>query len=107
MTLLDWGEAGVGHPLLDQAAMFGSIRPEQAESVRGHWAECWRGVAPGCDPLTAFALLAPVAVARQAAVYQGFLDNIEPSEHPYHRADPADCLRRVASLVRAGHALVE
>ena len=98
--MLDWGEAGVGHPLLDQAAMFGAIRPDQAQPVRDHWAECWRGVAPGCDPLTAFALLAPGSVARQAAIYQTFLDNIEPSEHPYHRADPSDRLRRVASLVR-------
>ena len=35
-----------------------------------------------------------------AAVYQRFLDNIEPSEHPYHRADPAEWLRRTAALVR-------
>jgi hypothetical protein len=100
MTFLDWGEAGVGHPLLDQAAMFGSIAADQVETVRAHWSECWRSVMPGCDPLAAFALLAPVAVARQAAIYQTFLDNIEPSEHPYHRGDPADRLRRVASLAR-------
>jgi hypothetical protein len=27
-------------------------------------------------------------------------DRIEPAEHPYHRADPAEWLRRTAALVR-------
>jgi hypothetical protein len=45
-------------------------------------------------------LLAPVGLLRQAVVYQGFLDGIEPSEHPYHRADPADRLRCAADLIR-------
>ena len=48
-------------------------------------------------------LLAPVAAARQAVIYRKFLDNIEPSEHPYHRADPARWLTRTAALVRAEH----
>jgi hypothetical protein len=26
-------------------------------------------------------------------LYQEFLDNIEPDEHPYHRGDPLACLR--------------
>jgi hypothetical protein len=34
-------------------------------------------------------------------VFQGFLDRIEPSEHPYHRDDPAERLRRAAELVEA------
>ena len=100
MTFLDWGEAGVGHPLLDQAAMFGSITADQIEPVRSYWANCWSKAVPGCDPVAAFSFLRPVAIARQAAVYQSFLDNIEPSEHPYHRADPAERLRHVASLAR-------
>jgi hypothetical protein len=31
--------------------------------------------------------LRPIAALRNAAVYAHFLDNIEPSEHPYHAAD--------------------
>ncbi len=99
MRLLDWGEAGLGHPLLDQAAMFAAIAPTDVEAVRGHWAALWRAAAPGCDPLRAFTLLAPAAIAKQAAVYWSFLDHIEPSEWPYHRADPADRLRRAAGLL--------
>ena len=53
---------------------------------------------PGADPRRAAELLAPVAAARQAVLYQGFLDRIEPSEHPYHRADPALCLGRAGTL---------
>ncbi|MHB8529545.1 MAG: aminoglycoside phosphotransferase family protein [Caulobacteraceae bacterium] len=101
MRVLDWGEAGVGHPLLDQAAMFASIEPDHVEPVRGHWAEAWRAAAPRCDPMTAFGLLRPVAIAKQAAAYWNFLDNIEPSEHPYHRADPAARLRRAAAVLAA------
>ena len=53
-------------------------------------------------PVMVPALLAPIAAARQAVIYQGFLDCIEPAEHPYHAADPADWLGRTAALVRAG-----
>jgi hypothetical protein len=45
-------------------------------------------------------LLAPVAAARQAVIYRKFLDNIEPSEWPYHRGDPALWLRETAAIVR-------
>ena len=38
-----------------------------------------------------------------AAVYAGFLDNIEPSEWPYHAADVEDWLRRAAALTDAAH----
>ena len=44
---------------------------------------------PGSDPTAATHLLAPVAALRQAVIYRGFLDHIEPSEHPDHRRDPA------------------
>ena len=48
------------------------------------------------------ALLAPIAAARQAVIYRNFLDNIEPSEQVYNRADPAKWLKRTAALVREG-----
>ena len=37
--------------------------------------------------------------ARQAAIYRKFLDNIEPSEWPYHAGDPRDWLGRTAVLI--------
>ena len=100
LVLLDWGDCGVGHPLLDQAAFLDRIRAEDVPGVVDVWHRAWRMAVPGSDPSRAAALLAPVAAARQAVIYRRFLDGIEPSEHPYHRADPAHWLRRTAAILR-------
>jgi hypothetical protein len=102
LTLLDWGDSGVGHPLLDQPAFLDAISNEAAGAVRAHWLQQWREAVPGSDPARASVLLAPIAAARQALIYRRFLDNIEPSEQAYHRADPAKWLNRTAALVREG-----
>ena len=96
----DWGDSGVGNPLLDQAAFLDRAPPAQIPALRDHWRDRWRDLAPGSDPARAAKLIAPVAAARQAVIYQGFLDGIEPSEHPYHRADPAEWLARTGVLLR-------
>lgn len=100
LVLLDWGDSGVGHPLLDQSAFLDRIRADAVEPIRKLWNREWRAGVPGSDPERAAELLAPVAAARQAVVYRGFLDNIEPSEYPYHRSDPAERLERTAALLR-------
>ena len=100
LTLLDWGDSGVGHPLLDLPAFLEPISRNAIDAVRAHWLQQWSEAVPGSDPARAAALLAPVAAARQAVIYRSFLDNIEPSEQPYHRADPAMWLMRTAALVR-------
>ncbi len=101
LTLLDWGDSGVGHPLLDQPAFLDPIPDACVDAVRAHWLQQWRTAVPGSDPARASVLLAPIAAARQAVIYRNFLDNIEPSEQVYHRADPAKWLNRTAALVRA------
>ena len=100
LVLLDWGDCGVGHPMLDQSAFLDRIPPQLVPLVREHWNSQWRHAVPGADPRRAADVLAPVAAARQAVIYQGFLDRIERSEHPYHRADPAGWLSRAAALTR-------
>jgi hypothetical protein len=100
LTLLDWGDSGVGHPLLDQPAFLDRVPGDAVATVREHWLRQWRDAVPGSDPARAALLLAPLAAARHAVIYRGFLDRIEPAEHPYHRADPAEWLRRTAALVR-------
>lgn len=97
-VLLDWGDCGLGNPLLDQAATLASIREEQRDPLRAHWAGLWRDAVPGCDPDRAAELLGPVRALRQAMVYQLFLDQVEPDEHVYHSGDPEQWLRRAAEL---------
>ncbi|MBA2560408.1 MAG: phosphotransferase, partial [Propionibacteriales bacterium] len=98
LVLLDWGDCGVGHPLLDRAAFMDRIPHELMSQVRRHWDILWRQAVPGSDPGRAAEILAPVAAARQAVIYRAFLDQIEPSEHAYHRSDPALWLTRAADL---------
>ena len=98
VTLLDWGDSGIGHPLLDQAAFLDRVPEAVRERVRSHWLGLWRAAVPGSDPARAAELLAPIAAARQAVIYRRFLDHIEPAEHPYHRHDPAEWLGGVVAL---------
>ena len=95
-VLLDWGDCGIGHPLLDQAASMASIRPEQRDELRAYWSALWRSAVPGSDPDRAAELLEPVAALQRALVYRSFLDAVEPAEHIYHSGDPAQWLRRAA-----------
>jgi hypothetical protein len=100
LVLMDWGDCGVGHPLLDAPALLSRLDAQAATVVRDAWDRAWREAVPGSDPRRAAELLAPLAAARQAVVYQRFLDGIEPSEHPYHRDDPAQWLRDAADAHR-------
>ena len=96
-VLLDWGDCGLGNPLLDQAAFLASIAEQQREPVRERWVDLWRAAVPGSDPARAAGLLTPVAALRQALIYQIFLDGIEPDERVYHAADPAHWLARAVA----------
>ena len=97
LVMMDWGDAGVGHPLLDQAAFLETTPPKDRPAVWATWSRLWRKAVPGCDPDRAASLLAPVAALRQAAIYRLFLDNIEPSEWIYHESDPAAWLTAAAA----------
>jgi Ser/Thr protein kinase RdoA (MazF antagonist) len=102
LTLLDWGDSGVGHPLLDQPALLSRIPAPWVEPLRQHWVLAWRRHQPRADVVRAAGLLAPIASLRQALIYQHFLDHIEDAEHPYHRADVPDWLERTAALLSSG-----
>jgi hypothetical protein len=103
LVLLDWGDSGIGHPLLDLPAFLERMPPGHIEAIKQHWMRAWLAKRPDCDCYRAASLIGPVAAARQAVVYRKFLDNIEPSEHVYHRHDPATWLRRAAQLSAAGN----
>jgi Phosphotransferase enzyme family len=103
LTLLDWGDAAVGNPMLDQRAFVERLADlGLRERIAQLWAGLWREAVPGSDPGRAAYLLAPVAELAAAATYQRFLDHIEATERAYHAPDPADRLR---AAVRAACAL--
>jgi hypothetical protein len=99
LVLLDWGDSGVGNPLLDQPAFFAPLDDAQIPPLRELWSREWTSSAPGSDPQRAGDLLRPVAAARQAVIYRRFLDNIEPSERRYHQRDPALWLGFTAEIL--------
>ncbi len=100
LTLLDWADSGVGHPLLDQPAFLDRMPATGVEAARTHWATAWRRALPQADVERAAELLAPIASARQALIYQRFLDAIEDAERPYHEADVAAWLLRTIEKLR-------
>jgi len=93
----DWGDARIGHPLIDVAVTERAAVPLR-DALVAHWIEAWRAAVPGCDPATAWQLIQPIAALGNAVVYQSFLDGIEQSERCYHRDDVDPCLRHAASL---------
>ncbi len=101
VTILDWGDSGVGHPLLDAAAFTERMPSAQRAIVEAHWTRRWREAIPGSDPVRAARLIAPVAALRQALIYRHFLDHIEPDERIYHETDDVLWLRRTAALLAA------
>ena len=42
LLLLDWGDSGVGHPLLDLPAFLERLPPDQQDDVRAGWVRQWR-----------------------------------------------------------------
>ena len=102
LTLLDWGDSGIGHPMLDQAAFLKSlIEPHQVVAAGRVWTDAWQRMVPGSDPARAATLLAPIGALRQALIYQNFEDNIEPVERLYHHNEPVLWLTRLAAAVRS------
>ena len=97
-VILDWGDVGVGHPLLDLPAFIERVG-DRAEGLHARWMRRWAEAVPGSAPARAAELVAPVAQMRQAIIYQRFLDGIEESERVYHRADVPERLASVAAMI--------
>lgn len=98
IVLLDWGDCGIGHPMLDQSAFLEPARAAERRAIEEHWVSAWRSAVPGSDPARAAALLAPIGALRKAVIFRRFLDAIEEDEQVYHRDDPAIWLRRAAEI---------
>ncbi len=86
-TIIDWGDSFIGHPGFDILRLTERVSDGDAHALIAEWADRWRALVPGCDPIAAIEALRPIAALRNASVYAHFLANIEPSEHPYHVGD--------------------
>src|SRR4051794_18158922 len=98
LRILDWGDCGIGNPLLDLRPFFEYFAPADQLDVIEIWQREWSRQVPGCDVGRAVELVRPLGPLYGAVVYQMFLDNIETTERPYHEGDPARALRRAVSM---------
>jgi Ser/Thr protein kinase RdoA (MazF antagonist) len=101
-VVLDWGDACVGHPLLDLPAFCHGLPAADHAIIEARVVAAWRAALPETDPARAAALIKPLTALWKALIYQNFLDHIEPSEHHYHASDVpnwlTEALRRSARL---------
>ena len=94
--LFDWGDSRIGNPVLDLAVLDRLHGPARTPwPIIGFALE---QALPSSDPEQAWHLLRPLAALRAAAVYEHFLDNIEPSERIYHEEDVRPALEIAARL---------
>ena len=99
-VIFDWGDCGVGNPLLDLPPFDRNLDAEHRPAARSRWIEQWTARVPGSDPARAVALIEPIATLRLAIIYQRFLDGIERTERRYHEADVPQQLRDTAQRAR-------
>jgi len=96
--ILDWGDCGIGHPMLDLRPSLEYFTPRDQLGAVNIWESEWSRQEPGCDARRAAELVRPLGPLYGAVVYQKFLDNIETSERPYHEGYPAHALQQAASM---------
>ena len=96
--ILDWGDCGIGNPMLDLRPSLEYFTPYDQRGAISIWESEWSRQVPGCDARRAAALVRPLGPLYEAVVYQKFLDNIETTERPYHEGDPAHALRGAVAM---------
>jgi hypothetical protein len=100
VTILDWSGSYLGHPADDLVTLVQRQDKPLADLTTAAWCAAWRAAVPGCDPEAALAAARPLVHLEKAALYQRFLDHIEPSERPYHQDDPATQVRLALAVHR-------
>ena len=93
-VVLDFADAHWGNPALDGLRAIDFLPAGRRRQTADAWIAAWTAAAPRSRPAEALRIAEPLAHLAYAVRYQEFLDNIEPSEHVYHRGDPAASIRR-------------
>lgn len=94
LVILDWGDSAVGHPLTDALAFTRALGTADRAAAEQHFVHAWQGALPGCDPVRAAEVLAPMSALIGAVQYADFVDAIEPDERVYHLCDVSELLRQ-------------
>ena len=101
-VVLDFADAHLGNPVLDGLRAIDRLWDAAARRAAARaWTAAWTEAAPRSRPAEALRIAEPLAHLAYAVRYQEFLDNIEPSEHVYHRGDPAASIRQALACVAA------
>jgi Ser/Thr protein kinase RdoA (MazF antagonist) len=98
-VVLDFADAHWGNPVLDGLRAIDFPPAGRRRQTADAWIAAWTAAAPRSRPAEALRIAEPLAHLAYAVRYQEFLDNIEPSEHVYHRGDPAASIRRALACV--------
>lgn len=103
VVTLDFADAHWGNPVLDGLRVIEYLPAAARPAAARAWAGAWQAAFPRSRPDEALRIAGPLGHLAYAVRYQEFLDNIEPSEHPYHRGDPVTSVRRaIATADRDG-----
>jgi hypothetical protein len=102
LVVLDFADAHLGNPVLDGLRAIDFLPAGRRSTAASAWIAAWIAAAPRSRPAEALQVAAPLAHLAYAVRYQEFLDNIEPSEHVYHRGDPAAAIRQALASARDG-----
>jgi Phosphotransferase enzyme family len=99
-TVLDWGDATIGHPGFDLLRLAEGLDDAGAALLARRWCGWWRVAVPGSRPERALELLVALLPLRHAWCNASFLDHIEPAEHVYHADDVPRWLAEAETLGR-------
>ena len=99
LRVLDWGDAGIGHPLLDEAAFCQRLTDADRSGC------CAGGSGCGRPRSQAASRRAPAGCCSRCPPFgarwstsTSWTISIEPDERPYHATDPYTWLQRAALL---------
>jgi hypothetical protein len=100
-VVLDFADAHWGNPVLDGLRAIDFLPAGRRRAAADAWTAAWAAEVPASRPADALRIAEPLAHLTYALRYQEFLDNIEPSEHVYHRGDPAASIRQAIACAAA------
>ena len=104
MTLLDWGDSTIGHPLLDLPAFLDRTPTAEGPAIRAHWEAAWRAAIPGADPRVRLGCSRPWRPPARPSSTGNSSTTIEPAERAYHAATrPIGCAEPSPSSTRSAN----